>query len=210
MKIIKCLQGSSEWAQLRCGIPTASDFGNLVTPEGKIRTGQMPESYLMEKVAERIMGAPADSFTSQAMANGSVMESEALGFLEVAHGLVSERVGFCTTDDGKIGASPDALAGKDNGVELKCPEPHTAIKYLLDGGVPKQYIAQVQGCMFVTGRPRWTFISYARFVPPLIVHVERDEAYQAALQTALTRFVADLEAATERIRAMMKSQGGRE
>ena len=52
MIISKHPQGSIEWMQARAGIPTASEFDNLVTPKWEVRTGQMPKTYLARKLAE--------------------------------------------------------------------------------------------------------------------------------------------------------------
>ena len=53
MKILDVVQGSEAWLRARAGIPTASEFGNLVTPLWKIRSGDMVDGYLSRKLAER-------------------------------------------------------------------------------------------------------------------------------------------------------------
>lgn len=203
MKIISCKQGSTEWLQARCGIPTASEFDNLVTPEWKPRTGQGPNSYLLTKAAEKVMGYPLQSFGGGMMEQGSLMEGRALPWYEFTHNVSIQRVGLCTTDDGRIGCSPDGLIGEDGGIECKCPEPHTHLKYLLGGTVPKDYLAQVQGSMFVTGRPWWLFMSYSSYFPPFVVKVERDEAAQKVLGEVLAKFCGELDAAVAKIQALL-------
>jgi hypothetical protein len=203
VKRIDCKQGSTEWFLARCGLPTASEFHNLITPEGKARTGEMPRTYLLKKVAERVMGYPAQSFGGGEMEQGSLLESEAVPFYEFTFGEQIQRVGFCTTDDGRIGCSPDGLLGTDGGIEIKCPQPHTHVGYLIAGVVPKEYVAQVQGSLFVTGRAWWTFLSYSRFFPPLIVRVEPDPAFQAALGAALKTFLTDFDRAEEAVRVII-------
>lgn len=197
-----CQQGSEEWLKLRCSIPTASEFDNLVTPEWKARTGQTPETYLLKKVAGRYVGSPMLSYSSGAMEQGNLLEAEAIAWYEFSQGVTVDRVGFCTTDDGRIGCSPDGLIGEDGGIEIKCPEAHTHLKYLLAGSVPKDYVAQVQGAMFVTGRPWWIFVSYNRAFPALVVRVERNEEAQKALADALAKFVASLDAVTSRLQQL--------
>lgn len=204
MKTIECEQNSSAWLQARCGVVTASEFDHIISPEWKARTGQGVESYLHKKAAERIMGYVAQSFSGGAMEQGSIMESRALPWYEFANNLQIDRVGFCTTDDGKIGCSPDGLIGALSGIECKCPEAHTHVKYLLGGCVPKEYLAQVHGAMYVTGRKEWVFMSYSPFFPPLIIHVLRDEAIQKALHDALTAFVTQLDAAEVRLRGIIE------
>jgi hypothetical protein len=47
---------------------------------------------------------------------------------------------------------------------------------------------QVQGSMLVTGWDSWTFLSYHRQFPPLVVDVPRDEEIIAALREGLDAF----------------------
>lgn len=206
MIVHDCKQGSEAWLLKRCGLPTASEFDNLISPEMKPRTGETPKTYLLKKLAERIMGYPAQSFTGGAMEQGSILEGEALPFYEFTFDAKITRVGFCTTDDGRIGCSPDGLLGEDGGIECKCPEPHTHLGYLLGGVVPKQYLAQVHGSLYVTGRKWWKFISYNRNFPPLILTVQRDEAWIAALDAALKQFLANFDAAHARLAGLIKGE----
>lgn len=190
MKIHTCTQGSPEWHALRLGIPTASDFGQLLTPEFKIRTGQMPDSYLHQKLCEKLLGfSPKGDFTSFEMGQGVILEGEARPYYEFTYDVKVETPGFCTTDSGRVGCSPDGLIGADSGLEIKCPRPERALRYLLDGDVPPEYRAQVHGCMYVTGRPRWVFMSYSRQFAPLVVTVERDPKINAAIEAALSLFL---------------------
>jgi hypothetical protein len=195
-------QGTVEWFKLRAGIPTASEFDQLVTPEFKIRKGAMPESYLAKKLAEKWIGGPLPQIGSFMMEQGNIMEEEAIPWYEFSMGTNVLKVGFVTTCDGRVGCSPDGLLGTDDGIEIKCPAMHTHVKYLMDGSVPKDYIAQVQGAMFVTGRPQWTFVSYSRMLPPLVVSVRRNEDAMGALSDALGEFSEKLDAAWERLLEM--------
>lgn len=188
MKINPSEQGSLDWMLARCGIPTASEFDQLVTPKWEIRKGEMPKTYLARKLAEKWIGGPLPGFGSIDMEFGQILEQEAIPWLELEHGITVQRVGFCTTDDGKIGCSPDGLIGDDCGLEVKCPNPHTHVKYLLAGKLPDEYAAQVHGGMLVTGRPRWRFISYHRHLPALDITVERDDVCGSALYEALEAF----------------------
>lgn len=190
MKEFTYPQGSHEWFKARAGIPTASEFDALVSPTWQIRKGHGPETYMARKLAETIMGGPLLSGGSFSTENGTLLEREAIPFLELTRNIDIRRVGFCTTDDGKIGCSPDGLIGDDCGVEIKSPELPQHIAYLMAGVVPPDYLCQVHGGMLVTGMPRWLFASYSRQLPPLIITVERDEAIQSVLREALGLFLA--------------------
>lgn len=202
-------QNSVQWLQARCGIPTASEFDSLVTPNFKIRTGDMPRSFLARKLAERWQGYPLPSFQSIDMDAGHILEDEAIPYLALEFGWNPEQVGFITTDDGKVGCSPDAIlraSGSsefnpemDGGVEIKCPRADTHVRYLLNGELPEDYRAQVHGSMFVSGCHFWHFVSYRRGFPPFCLMVERDEKIQAVLADALATFNDTLESQMKRL-----------
>lgn len=192
-------QGSLDWLQARAGVITASEFDNLLTGEFKIRDGEMPKTYLARKLAEMWLGSPLAGFQSVDMDIGTVLETEGIPFFEIITNQTVQRVGLITTDDGRVGCSPDGLLGDDSGIELKCARPETHTKYLLSGTVPKEYRPQVHGAMFVTGRPRWVFMSYCRRMPPLIITVERNEEIMGVIEEALGFFLADLDAAWNRM-----------
>lgn len=190
MKTVDHPQGSSSWLFARAGLLTASEFDEIVTPEFKLRTGERPEKYIIGKVTEKLLGQPLnlEQVGTFAMNNGTLLEAETIPWYEFTYGIKIKRVGFCTTDDGKVGASPDGLIGEDGGIEVKNPLPQTHLKYLLDGVVPSQYLPQLHFCLYVTQRKWWEFVSYSRQFPKLIVRVERDEAIQAKIHEAVCAF----------------------
>lgn len=192
-------QKSVAWMISRAGKPTASEFDALVTPKFEIRKGQMPTSYLAKKVSEVWLGGPLAGFNTFDTDQGNILEEEALPWFELEFGVTVDRVGLCTTDDGRIACSPDGLIGEEGGLETKCPEVHTHVGYLLAGTLPDAYAAQVHGSMFVTGRPWWKFLSYRRHFPPLLLTVERDEKIQAVLAEVLAAFLVRLDAGMARL-----------
>lgn len=198
MRIIDVEQGSFEWLEARAGIPTASEFDALVSPTGKIRTGQTPRSYLARKVAEWWLGGPLPEFGSVAMDYGKVLEEEARPAYALHANVDVRQVGLILSDDGRVGCSPDGLIGDDSGVEIKCPSPQTHTAYLLAGELPDDYVLQVQGSMYVTGFQRWTFVSYCRRFPLFVLSVERDPGIQDVLENALAGFFELFDDAKER------------
>lgn len=197
MKIVACEQGSQEWLEARCGIPTASEFDSLVTPLWAVKEGKAVDTYLYRKLAEAWAGPIIDK-TSFAMDQGNILEDIGIPWYEFETGEQIERVGLVTTDDGRIGCSPDGLL-PDGGIELKCPERPNHVRYLLGGKLPSDYKPQVQGCMFVTGREWWKFVSFNRNFPPLILTIGRDKKAQAAIKEALDSFIERFDAAWKRL-----------
>ncbi len=188
MKIIDCVQGSEEWFAVRRGVVTASEADALLTPHFKARTGEGVETFMYRKLAEKTVGWVPEFQGTFATDQGQLAEKIAIPWFNFAHTADARTVGFCLSDDGRTGCSPDALWGDDCGVEAKFPSHPNHLKYLLKNEVPPEYRPQVHFSMFVTGRPRWTFLSYSRAFPALVIHVKRDEEIQDQIQAALTPF----------------------
>jgi hypothetical protein len=134
-----------------------------------------------------------------------VLEDEAIPWYELEFNKKINRVGFITRDDQLIGCSPDGLLEDGEGIEIKSPEAHTHVGYLLEGVLPTEYAVQVQSCMYVTDADSWNFISYRRGFPKLVLKVGRDEKAQSAIGEALEKFLADFENAKDQ---MIQLNGG--
>lgn len=184
-------QGTTEWAQARLGIPTASAFGKIITPK-TMKLSAQAEEYAHRLLAEQILGEPLDDATSGFMQRGSLQEQKAVAYYELQQDVETTPVGFILRDDRKVGASPDRLVGTTGLLEVKCPAAHTHIGYLLDEeGIG--YRCQVQGQLWIAEREFVDTISYNPFMPTAIVRQHRDEKFIAALATAVDQFLAVME-----------------
>lgn len=192
-------QGSPEWMQERSSIATASEFDCLVSPTGKVKTGDGPTTYLHKKLAAWWHGTFIESVDSFYMEQGRILEEEAIPWYELEFNTKIERVGFVTKDDRSCGCSPDGLLPSNTGIEIKCPASHTHMGYLLNGVLPPEYTHQVQGSLYITGFNHWKFVSYRRGIRALVVDVEPDEKYQAALDEAISLFNERLEKGKARL-----------
>lgn len=202
MKEYECCQGEQEWLQARVGKVTASEADQILTPEFKIRSGEMPKTYLARKLAEAVLQRPLEGFSSWDTEQGQLLEDEARHWFAVfgpPHKL--RNVGFIEHDDGRCGCSPDSLLDEDGGLELKAPQPTNHVKYLLDGTLPKGYAVQVHFSMYVTGRKWWKFCSYRRKFRPFVLTVKRDEAIIDKIGDALAKFYASFDEAFAKLKA---------
>lgn len=191
-------QQSAEWFAIRAGLVTASVFAK-VKAQGKDGGASVGRRDLMLKLAGEILtGEPApEGYRNADMERGNEQEAEARALYAFTYGAV-KRVGF--VKNGRMGCSPDSLLGDDGGLEIKCAIPAVQVARLLNGKLPAEHVAQVQGSMLVTGRPTWTFMSYCPKLPELVVVVKRDEAVIAELQAAIDKFNTELDVIVSTIR----------
>lgn len=207
MKVITCEQGSPEWLAARCGIATASGFSDILAT---IKSGEAAarRNYRARLVVERLTGKPVEYFQTAAMRQGTEREPAARSAYEAQTGAWVNEVGFCRHDVMEAGASPDGMIGDDGGLEIKCPELATHLAYLRMAGMPPEYVAQVQGNLWITGRAWWDFASYSPDFPEglqlSVRRVFRDDAYIKGLELAVGLFMAEVreeEAALRRLAA---------
>lgn len=199
MRVVECEQGSLEWLQARLGVPSASSYSKLITSAGK--ASAQSDVYINQLVAERITGEPSFFQVTDPMQRGMDLEPDARISYEMESGRLVEQVGFLKHDTLEAGASPDGLIGDTGGLEIKCPSPHTHVEYLRSGRLPTKYFQQVQGCLWISGRDWWDFMSYHPKMEPLIVRVFRDEVFIKALECAVIEALREIDLLTMKFRS---------
>lgn len=187
MIIVDCDQGSEAWYQARLGVPTSSEFSKIITPaKGGYSTQAV--AYMHKLIAEALTGKEATGFMSDWMERGKEMEEEARLWYELTQGVEVQRVGFIYRDERKdTGCSPDGLL-ESKGLEIKCVAPGTMVTYLLNGDIPREYVPQVQGSMWVTGLPEWDFLAYHPDFDPMLIPVKRDNDYISKMEMHIAKF----------------------
>lgn len=205
MKTHDVKQGSSDWLALRLGIATASEMDALVSPTGEIRKGKTPQTYLYKKVCEHVLGFAPEAH-SWAMEQGTMLENEARPWYVFSRDCEVATPGFCTTDDGRLGASPDGLVDEDGGLEIKCMQPENSLRVLMENAVPDDYVIQVQTSLLVTGRAWWDFLSYSRQFPAVVIRVYPDEKIQKAIRDAHAAFLLKFDAAVAKVNKLRADQ----
>lgn len=188
-------QGSPEWLAERAGKVTASALSNVMMA----KTAAGYQNLMAQLICERLTGEPVETFKSEAMQHGNETEPQARAFYEMETGLEVVEVGFIPHPSlENSGASPDGLIGDNGLVEIKCPQPAKHIKNLMGGTIDKAYALQMQWQMECTGREWCDFVSFNPTFPPHlqlhITRVDRDAEKQAEIKTAVTSFLAELDA----------------
>ncbi len=190
-------QGSDAWKALRVGKVTGSRVSDVIA---KTKTGPAASraNYMAALIAERLTGAPMDSFSSPAMIWGTEKEPDARAAYEFRTDATVETVGFVPHPTiGMTGASPDGLVGDVGLVEIKCPQSATHIDTLLGQAVPDKYMVQMQFQMACTGRRWCDFVSYDPRLPEamrlFIKRVPRDDKRIHELEVAVVDFLREVE-----------------
>jgi len=202
MIVLDTIQGEEDWHLYRTGIPTASCFKKIVTPTGKLSSTS--KKYMAELIVERLLGVQ-DFYQNDWMIRGNELEPEAIASYEAKSGFKTSKVGIILTDDMKVGISPDAVVYNDKGlivnaVEIKCPAPTTYVEWKLEGVVPTDHYAQVQGQMWAMGLEAMDFCFYHPLIGTEIIVAKRDEKFIEKLEEAIMEFVKKLDEEYEKIK----------
>ena len=221
--IIECQQYAPEWWAARRGVPTASEFHRFapvwpvrMTAKGEPHKGDLRDKAdAMLNYAAQLVGdlydpmyGQREDYESAAMKNGGLMEPRVRAYYELVTGEAVRQVGFVRSACGRWGCSPDGLVGEDGGLECKSPECPEQVRVLLAGCLPAKHRAQVHGCLIVTGRKWWDYVSHADGMAAILrVRVEPDE-YTDRLRETLDAFAAIHADVRSRIAAMVAEAGG--
>lgn len=190
------MQGSPEWFQARCGLATASRFGDILATIKSGGEAAGRRNYRAQLVCERLTGVPQETYTNAAMQWGVDTEPFAREAYEARTGYLVEQVAFIRHPELMCGCSPDGLIDQLGAVEFKCPNTATHIDTLLKG-MPAEHIPQIQGQMWLTGR-RWVdFVSFDPRMPEnlqmYVQRVNRDDEFIARLAVEVRRFLAEVD-----------------
>jgi hypothetical protein len=206
MKTLTMAQGSTEWVQARLGLVTASEADALLTPLFKKREGQGVETYLYTKLAEKVLGYSVESGSTFEMGQGQTVEAIARPWFSFNYDLDVSTPGLCVSDDGRIACSPDGMLKDGSGLEVKCPQGPAHLKYFFKNEIPPEYRVQCAFSIYVTEAPYWTFLSFHRQLPPLVVRMERDEKIMALIKDALDGFFITFDFHYGKIKAIQDAE----
>ncbi len=161
-------QRSPEWLKERQGHCTASRARHAMgltengTPKKDGTYSDTREKYMIEVLAERMAGFTPDHFVSEPMRWGIEQEPFARLEYERVNDVLVRQEGFRHHPTIEfLGGSPDGLiVGKKRGVEFKCPQPTTHIKWVKSGVIPDAHKPQMLCLMLCYGYTEWDFVSF--------------------------------------------------
>ena len=194
MEIIETIeQGSPEWHELRRGVITASRFKDVMAKGA----GKTRKSYMVELAAEILSSEVNHLEPNKYMQWGTETEPKAREYYEFVSDNTVKEVAFIKHATLNCGVSPDGLIDDNGGIEIKCPKTTTQIETFLSGKMPSSHKAQVQGCLWVSGREFWDFVSFDPRIDGessyFIERIYRDEEYIKELEAAVIAFDEELQ-----------------
>lgn len=181
------IQGSPEWFNIRCGILTASEMKNIITP-AKLDPVKNP-AHLYELLAQRINGYVEPSYINDDMLRGMTDEIDAKALYSGKYDPIDD-IGFITNDKWgfTIGYSPDGLVWENGLVEIKSRRQKFQIETIIDMVLPDEYKIQCQTGLLVSEREWLDFISYCAGMPMLTIRVFPDADVQKKIVEAAEIF----------------------
>lgn len=216
MIFIECEQGTPEWFQARAGVITASTFSDALSVLQKKSGDKVAgdptdksDGLAYDTAFERISGEPyGDTFQTYAMRRGSEQEAFARMRYESRCNVMVDEAGIVLTDDRLFGYSTDGFVGDKGMLEIKTPQNSNKILHIIRTGDVSEYIHQIQGGMWITGREWCDFICY---IPPLkgvnndlyVKRIFRDDNFIEEMEMGLLRFNKRVEDAVKLLSAPM-------
>ena len=186
-------QRSEAWYEARRGMVTASCFADACTKGRGTAMSKTAESLLYALLAEHLTGELRTPAKAKALDWGVQYEDEAIAAYEFSTGNLVTSEGFLLHPlEPMIGGSPDGLVGEEGLIEVKCPyNSQVHVKTMVTREIPSEYIPQVDGNLWVTGREWCDFISYDPRMNKnslVVIRRERDEAAINKLANSVRRF----------------------
>jgi len=188
----KLIQGTEAWKNARVGCITMSNAKALLTAGN----GVTRKNYLLDVASEMASGVLIDNIKSIDIARGNLLEDYARRAYEEIKGVEVEEVGIGYLNKLKrISASPDGLID-GGGIEIKCPNPKAHMRTIIAGEAPKEYIPQMQGCMWVFGVEKWDYVSFSPQFSNKPIHIitqYRDEEMIKKIKESAEKGVEEID-----------------
>lgn len=175
--------------------PTADSVRRAIAGEVIERPSDIAIRYADDLAIERISGKPYGIPAKTWLLDRGHELEDAARFRYQARSLGSmvTEAGLCITEDGPFGYSTDGLVGDEGLIEIKAPIDSTKIRIMWETQDVSEYMHQMQGGMWITGRRWCDFIMYAPDLEAcgadmFIKRIYRDDDFIDAMVLRLRRF----------------------
>jgi hypothetical protein len=140
-----------------------SRFKDLMTG-GQSKTelfGLTAKAYA-KQIAAEMAGVRFPEISTPEMRHGLTYEFEAIQAYEQAtgHTIIVPEDRITAQEFAFVSGLPDGLVGADGIIEVKCPNLRNHLDNLMEGAQIAQYMYQMQGYLWLTGRKWCDFVSY--------------------------------------------------
>lgn len=195
-------QGGQQWAEIRCGIGTASRAADVMAKgKGKAESAKRRD-YRAEIIFEITTGEPYPQYVSREMQWGIDQEPFARAAYGEQFDVDVDVAGFVPHPTiARFGCSPDGFVGDDGMLQIKCPTSTTHIAWMLAGKIPDDHAWQMLAELACNPERQWIdFVSYdPRLRPEHQLFVRRmlrqgNEKLIAAVEESFAKLAAEVDA----------------
>jgi hypothetical protein len=185
-------QRTAEWHLARSGKFTGSRFVDVLAKKGNGEPLKAYDDLINQLVVERLTGDFVDSgMDSYALKWGREVEPHAREAYQFETGDIVAESGFVNHKTLPfVGVSPDGLVKPKGGSEFKCPKnPSIHLARFIHGMDEKEFMPQVQGCIWVCECDWWDWVSFDPRMPQHLrfyrQRVYRDDKYIANMERSI-------------------------
>ncbi len=191
--------GSPEWLRARAGLVTCSTLDDLMSEGRGNAVSKAWEKLLQTKTWEVLSGTSVQIHAGFAAERGLALEPAALQAYSNTTGQHVHKPGFLKHSTiERFGGSPDGLTENRISIQVKCPtDAAKIIRLKIHGDIDREYYAQIQGELAVTGFQMAHLVVFDDRLPPehqlTIISVPRDEIYIGVMEKRIQRFLVELD-----------------
>jgi exodeoxyribonuclease (lambda-induced) len=174
--------------------PTSEAIKRALAGERIEQPSDIAKRYAADLAIERISGKPhGEPPKAWVLERGHEMEAAARRLYEARTGAFVTEAGICVTDDGVFGYSTDGLVDDDGLIEIKAPIDSMKILAMWQTQDVNEYLHQMMGGKWITGRKWCDFIQYVPELAPVgkdlfIKRIWRDDAFIEPMVARLAEF----------------------
>jgi exodeoxyribonuclease (lambda-induced) len=177
-------------------VPRSAIIAKALAGEDTTQPSDTARRYAADLSIERSSGKPFGTPPrTWLLDRGHELERLArMAYEETNRAFVTE-AGICVTDDNLFGYSTDGLVNDDGLIEIKCPIDGNKILTMWSTGDVSDYMHQMQGGMWISGRKWCDFIMYVPDLAPVgkdlfVKRIHRNDNFIDEMVRGLARFQA--------------------